>query len=189
MQKNYYILLFVILFFLVIFIVNNSKGNEIVLKEGDKAPDFTALNDEGKKVSLSDFKGKIVVLYFYPKDNTPGCTNEACSFRDSYEKIKSLGVVVLGISLDNEESHKKFKEKYNLPFTLLSDKDGEISKEYGTYTQYLRTIKFAKRMTFIIDGNGIIKKIYKKVDVSRHSEEVYNDIKSIFDFEKKDSEL
>ena len=176
-----------IYFFIVILLVviigfvmkSNSSDETTLLNEGDKAPDFTALDDDGNAVSLSDFSGKNVVLYFYPKDDTPGCTKEACSFRDSFEKIKSTGAVLLGVSLDTQESHKKFIEKYKLPFPLLVDRNGEISKKYGAYIAYLRTIKISKRMTFIIDGSGLIKKIFREVDVSKHADDVYNELQSI----------
>lgn len=167
---------------------SNSSDEEILLNEGNKAPDFTAPDDDGNPVSLSDFKGKNVTFYFYPKDDTPGCTKEARSFRDSFGKIKGTGAVLLGVSLDTRESHKKFKEKYNLPFPLLVDKNGEISKQYGTYTQYLRTIKLSKRMTFIIDSSGIIKKIFREVDVSKHADNVYDALKSIAEEKKTEAQ-
>ncbi len=184
MDKMGYILIIAVLIVVFAVMSGNSSDKKPSLKEGDKAPDFSALTDEGKKVSLADFRGKNVVLYFYPKDDTPGCTKEACSFRDSFGKIRSLGAVILGVSLDTAESHKKFREKYNLPFPLLVDKDGEISKKYNAFTQYLRTLRFSKRMTYIIDREGIIRKIYAKVDISKHSENIYNDLESIVAEEK-----
>jgi len=140
------------------------------LKVGDKAPDFTLMDERGLPVSLRNFLGKNpVVLYFYPKDFTSGCTTEACSFRDDYKAYEEKGAVVVGVSLDSVESHAKFAEHYNLPFTLLSDNKKEVAKAYGVLgTGGL----LAKRVTFIIDRNGNIAGIFSKVDVKRHSQEV-----------------
>jgi len=140
------------------------------LKVGDKAPDFTLMDERGFPVSLKDFLGKNpVVLYFYPKDFTPGCTAEACSFRDDYKVYEEKGAVVVGVSLDSVESHEKFSKHYNLPFTLLSDNRKEVARAYGV----LGTGGFlAKRVTFIIDKNGNIAGIFSKIDVKRHSQEV-----------------
>jgi peroxiredoxin Q/BCP len=140
------------------------------LKVGDKAPDFTLMDERGLPVSLKSFLGKNpVVLYFYPRDFTPGCTAEACSFRDDYKAYEEKGAVVVGVSLDSVESHAKFSEHYNLPFTLLSDNRKEVAKAYGV----LGTGGFlVKRVTFIIDRDGNIAGIFSKVDVKRHSQEV-----------------
>ena len=140
------------------------------LKVGDKAPDFTLMDERGLPVSLKDFLGKNpIVLYFYPKNFTPGCTAEACSFRDNYKAYEEKGAVVVGVSLDSVESHEKFSKHYNLPFTLLSDNRKEVAKAYGV----LGTGGFlAKRVTFIIDKNGNIAGIFSKVDVKKHSQEV-----------------
>jgi len=146
-----------------------------VLREGDKAPDFTVRDGEGKTVKLKDFRGKKVVLYFYPKDDTPGCTKEACAFRDSFAKFKRRGIEVLGVSLDNEAAHKKFANKYDLPFRLLADTDKAISEAYGTYGEKKfmgRTYMGNHRMTFLIDEKGKIKKIFNKVKPEDHAEEV-----------------
>lgn len=134
------------------------------------APDFSLLDEHGLPVSLKDFRGKkVVVLYFYPKDFTPGCTAEACSFRDNYKPYQDKDAVVIGISLDNVESHSKFSEKYNLPFAILSDNSKEVAKTYGV----LGIGGFlAKRVTFIISKDGKITHIFPKVDVKQHSEEV-----------------
>jgi len=142
---------------------------------GDKAPDFTLENDTGQKISLKDLRGKKVVLYFYPRDNTPGCTREACSFRDSLGSITSKDAVVLGVSNDNINSHKKFKQKYSLNFPLLSDPDKEVSKAYGVYKlkdSYGIKHWGIERSTFIIDGEGKITKIWRKVKVDGHKDEV-----------------
>jgi peroxiredoxin Q/BCP len=140
------------------------------LKVGDVAPDFSLMDERGLPVSLKDFRGnKVVVLYFYPKDFTPGCTTEACSFRDNYKDFQDKGAVVIGVSLDSVESHTKFSEKHDLPFTLLSDKSKEAARAYGV----LGIGEFTtKRVTFIINKDGKIAHIFPKVDVKQHSEEV-----------------
>ena len=147
------------------------------LKVGDTAPDFSLLNEHGLRVSLRDFLGKkVVVLYFYPKDFTPGCTAEACSFRDEYKPIQDKGAVVIGVSLDSVESHSKFSEKYNLPFAILSDQNKEVAKAYGVLGV---GGLLAKRVTFIINKEGKITHIFPKVDVKRHSEEVLKVLKEL----------
>jgi peroxiredoxin Q/BCP len=146
-----------------------------MLKEGDKAPAFTATNQDGKTVKLSDFKGKRVVLYFYPKDDTPGCTKEACSFRDADEAYKKKGIVVLGVSVDDERSHQKFISKYQLPFDLLADTDKSIVEAYGVWgekSMYGKKYMGTHRKTFLIDEKGKIVKIFDKVKVSEHADEV-----------------
>ena len=145
------------------------------LKIGDKAPDFTLMDTFGNKVKLSDFRGKGVVLYFYPKDDTLGCTKEACGFREDFKKFKSNDIEVIGVSLDDEESHKKFVDKFSLPFTLLCDTKADVSKKYGVYVQknmYGKKFFGIKRTTFLIDKNGKISKVYGTVDTSNHSKEV-----------------
>ncbi|GAB2975689.1 thioredoxin-dependent thiol peroxidase [Mucilaginibacter puniceus] len=145
------------------------------LKEGDKAPDFTAKDQNGKTVSLSDFKGKTVILYFYPKDDTPGCTAEACDFRDNYQSLIGKGFEVIGVSTDDEKSHKKFQTKYNLPFPLIADESKEIVEAYGVWGEknmYGKVYMGTMRTTFIIDANGIIKKIINKVDTKASSQQV-----------------
>ena len=147
------------------------------LKEGDKAPDFAVPDSEGKTVRLKDLRGKKVVLYFYPKDDTPGCTKEACSFRDSFAQFKKRGIEVLGVSLDSEASHQKFARKYGLSFRLLADTGRAISESYGTYGEKKfmgRTYMGNHRMTFLIDEKGKIKKIFSKVKPEDHAEEVLN---------------
>ena len=145
------------------------------IKEGDKAPDFAVPDQEGDVVRLKDLRGKKVVLYFYPKDDTPGCTKEACSFRDSFARFKRGGVEVLGVSLDSEKSHQKFITKYNLPFRLLADTDRKLSESYGTYGEKKfmgRTYMGNNRMTFLIDEKGKVKKIFSKVKPEDHADEV-----------------
>lgn len=145
------------------------------LKVGAKAPDFSLPTGDGKKVSLKDLKGKKVILYFYPKDNTPGCTKESCSFRDNIRTIEKKGAVVVGVSVDSVASHSKFARKYNLPFTLVSDEEKEMVKKYGVWKEknmyglkYMGTM----RTTFVIDENGIITHIFPKVKVDGHVEEI-----------------
>jgi peroxiredoxin Q/BCP len=145
------------------------------LQIGDRAPDFTLESDTGQKVSLKDLRGKKVVLYFYPRDNTPGCTREACNFRDSLGSITSKDAVVFGVSNDSINSHKNFKQKYSLNFPLLSDPDKEVSKAYGVYKlKDLYGIKHwgVERSTFLIDKDGKIAKIWRKVRVDDHRDEV-----------------
>jgi len=140
---------------------------------GETAPDFALPSDEGKEVSLGDFLGKKVVLYFYPKDETPGCTQEAKEFRDLAEKFRKENAVILGVSKDSMESHQKFKEKHSLPFTLLSDLEGKVLDLYGVWkkkTMYGRTFMGTERTTFLIDGEGKVKKIYRKVKVKGHAQ-------------------
>ncbi|MEO6149415.1 MAG: thioredoxin-dependent thiol peroxidase [Mucilaginibacter sp.] len=145
------------------------------LTEGDKAPGFTANDQNGKAVSLSDFAGKNVILYFYPKDDTPGCTAEACSFRDNYQSLLGQGFEVIGVSTDDEKSHKKFETKYSLPFPLIADESKEIVEAYGVWAEknmYGKKYMGTVRKTFIIDGDGIIKKIIDKVNNENASQQV-----------------
>ena len=145
------------------------------LKEGEKAPDFTAKDQNGKTVSLSDFKGKTVILYFYPKDDTPGCTAEACDFRDNYQSMLSKGFEVIGVSTDDEKSHKKFETKYSLPFTLIADAEKSIVEAYGVWVEknmYGKKYMGTARTTFIIDGDGTILKVIDKVDTKNSSQQV-----------------
>ncbi|MBX3243267.1 MAG: thioredoxin-dependent thiol peroxidase [Acidobacteria bacterium] len=146
-----------------------------MLKEGDKAPAFTGIDQNGNKVKLSDLKGSRVVLYFYPKDDTPGCTKQACSIRDSYDIFSKKGIKVLGISIDDEKSHQKFIAKYDLPFDLIADTDKSIVEKYGVWgekSMYGRKYMGTLRMTFLIDEKGKIVKIFDKVKVSEHADEV-----------------
>ena len=146
-----------------------------MLKEGSAAPAFTTRDAEGRTVQLKDFRGQKVVLYFYPKDDTPGCTKEACSFRDAFAGFKKRGINVLGVSINNEASHKKFAQKYQLPFTLLTDTDHAIADAYESYGEKKfmgRTYLGIKRNTFLIDEKGKIKRIFEKVKPEEHAAEV-----------------
>lgn len=147
--------------------------------EGAKAPDFTLPAQDGKPVSLSDFRGKKVVLYFYVRDNTAGCTREACAFRDGFKEMKKRDAVVLGISVDGVESHKKFGSKYGLPFPLLSDRAKEVAKMYGVWklkNLYGKKYWGVERSTFIIDEQGRIKKVFRKVRVDGHFDQVVSSL-------------
>ncbi|MCQ2010830.1 MAG: thioredoxin-dependent thiol peroxidase [Sporolactobacillus sp.] len=151
-----------------------------MLEAGTKAPDFTLQETNGMEVSLSDFKGKNVVLYFYPKDMTPGCTTEACDFRDQNSRFEKLNTVVLGISPDPIEKHQKFAEKHMLPFTLLSDPDHQIAETYGSWqlkNMFGKKAMGIVRSTFVIDKEGTISRVWPKVKVAGHVEEVYQYIK------------
>lgn len=149
-----------------------------VLAIGKPAPEF-ALPDQHNHVHhIADYQGKWLVLYFYPKNDTPGCTTEACAFRDEYKVISALNTQVLGVSVDNQDSHAAFAKKYSLPFPLLADINGEVADKYGSLVS-LGPIQFAKRHTVIIDTEGNIRKIYRDVNASRHSKEVIADLKSL----------
>jgi thioredoxin-dependent peroxiredoxin len=152
-----------------------SKAANGDLRVGQKAPDFTVLNDRGEKVKLADLKGKKIVLYFYPKDDTPGCTKEACAFRDGFAQIKKKGAVVLGVSADSVASHEKFKKKFDLNFPLLADTDKKMVEDYGVWKEksmYGKKYMGIERTTFIIDEQGKIAHIFPKVKVDQHYEEV-----------------
>ncbi len=152
---------------------SESKSNE--LKVGDAAPSFSLKNTEGETVKLSDYKGKKVVLYFYPRDMTPGCTKEACGFRDDFAQLKKRGVEVIGVSGDDQDSHQKFTEKYSLPFTLLSDPDHEMMEKYGAWGEknlYGKKSMGVLRITYIIDEEGKIAHLFKRVKTDTHSQDV-----------------
>jgi peroxiredoxin Q/BCP len=146
-----------------------------MLKEGDKAPDFESKDQNGNPVKLCDFEGLKVVLYFYPKDDTPGCTKEACSFRDADDVYREKGIKVFGVSTDDEKSHQKFISKFQLPFDLLADTDKDIVEKYGVWgekSMYGKKYLGTNRKTFLIDEQGKIAKIFDKVNVSEHADEV-----------------
>ena len=145
------------------------------LKEGDKAPDFKLKDQDGKTLSLKDYKGKKLAIYFYPKDDTPGCTAESCNLRDNYPVLKKKGYEVIGVSADNEKSHKKFATKFSLPYSLLADTDKEMIQNYGVWgekTLFGRKYMGIIRTTFIIDENGKIEKIIKDVETADHTKQI-----------------
>lgn len=146
------------------------------IAEGMPAPLFEGRDQDGNVIKLSDYKGKRIVLYFYPKDNTPGCTAEACSLRDNYEELISKGFVVLGVSPDTEKSHKGFADKYHLPFPLIADPDKKVMTSYGAYGEkvmYGKKVTGVIRTTFIIDAKGMIEKIIRKVDTKEHAPQIF----------------
>jgi peroxiredoxin Q/BCP len=151
-----------------------------MISEGAKAPAFSLKDHGGKTVKLADFAGKQVVLYFYPKDNTPGCTTEACAFRDEHSKLQKAGAVVLGVSPDSEKSHQKFIDKFSLPFPLLVDEDHAVAEKYGAWGEkslYGRKFMGIIRSTFLIGGDGKVKKVWPKVKVDGHVDEVLEAVK------------
>ncbi len=153
-----------------------------MIEEGKKAPDFELPSSEGGEVKLKDLRGKTVVLYFYPKDDTPGCTREACAFRDNQAALKKKGVVVLGVSGDSIASHDKFKAKYKLNFPLLSDPDKAVAKKYGAWGEkvlYGKKSVGMIRSTFVIDGEGVVRKVFPRVKVDGHAEKVLEVVKEL----------
>jgi peroxiredoxin Q/BCP len=147
------------------------------LKEGMKAPLFEGIDQDGKKIRLSDFSGKKVVLYFYPRDNTPSCTAEACNLRDNHEELLKQGFEVVGISMDSEKSHRNFAAKYSLPFPLIADTSRKILNEYGVWRKkklFGKSFPGIVRTTFIIDEKGVIEKIISKVSTGNHTEQIFN---------------
>ncbi len=154
----------------------------MVLKEGDSAPDFTLQSDEGKKISLKDYRGRKVALYFYPRDGTPGCTQEARRFRDLAEEFSRENVAIIGVSMDSVESHKRFKKDNDLPFTLLSDPEANVIKKYGAWGKknlYGRLVTGVERTTFLIDEEGKIRRIYRNIKPEEHAEKCLLDLKSL----------
>ncbi len=149
------------------------------LSVGDKAPDFSGLDQEGREIKLKDFEGKKLVLYFYPKDNTPGCTAESCDLRDNYQTFLDKGFDVLGVSPDSEKSHKNFIAKKNLPFNLIADTNKEILKAYGAWglkKMYGKEYEGVLRTTYVIDENGIIIDVYTKVNTKNHSSQIFDSL-------------
>lgn len=172
-----WLILFGLFASLMLLIVQTARAGELP-KVGEAAPDFNLPDQEGKPHRLQDYAGKWLVLYFYPKDDTPGCTQEACAFRDDLHKLTALGAQVVGISVDDSESHAEFAKKYHLPFPLLADKTAEVAARYGALTN-LMLMKFAKRYTFLIDPQGKVAKVYMKVETSKHSIEIIEDLKKL----------
>jgi thioredoxin-dependent peroxiredoxin len=157
-------------------------GFSMAIAEGQRAPDFELPAGDGSIVKLADLRGKTVVLYFYPKDDTPGCTREACSFRDNYATIQELGVTLLGVSPDKATAHQKFTSKYELPFPLLSDEGAKLAQELGVWVEkvnYGKKYMGIERSTFVIDGNGVVRKIFRKVKVDGHTEEVLAAVRAL----------
>ena len=153
-----------------------------MISEGAKVPELTLIDHAGKSAQLSTFKGKKVVLYFYPEDDTPGCTKEACAFRDNYTIIQKTGAEILGVSMDDQNAHQKFRQKYNLPFPLLVDDKADLAKAFGVYVQknlFGRKYWGIERSTFIIDAEGFVKKIFRKVKVDGHEQEVLAALKDL----------
>jgi peroxiredoxin Q/BCP len=151
------------------------RTGDAVVREGDPAPDFTLRTDAGEEVTLSSLRGRTVILYFYPKDDTPGCTVEACGFRDAYSEFEERGVVVLGVSPDDEASHTKFKQKFSLPFTLLADPEHKIADEYGVWGEKKfggKSYWGVKRSTFVIDAEGNVARVMHNVKPDGHPEQV-----------------
>lgn len=165
-----------LLFLSLMWPFSSSAESELVI--GDAAPEFDLIDQYKKPHKLGDYAGKWVVLYFYPKDDTPGCTTEACNFRDDIFKIRALNAEVLGVSLDSAESHAKFAEKHGLPFSLLSDADTEVTTKYGCLTS-MGPLKYAKRHTFIIDPQGKLAKIYRDVKPKKHAGEVIAELQNL----------
>ncbi len=151
----------------------------MALEIGNLAPNFNSKDQNGKEISLASFRGKKVVLYFYPKDNTPGCTAQACNLRDNYELLLSKGFIVLGVSVDDEKSHLKFIDKFQLPFPLIADTDHAIVEAYGVWVEksmYGRTYMGTARTTFVIDEEGIIKEIIQKVNTKEHTSQIVGEV-------------
>ena len=162
---------------LALMLVRMAQAVEVP-RVGQNAPEFSLQDQAGKLHKLNDFSGKWLVLYFYPKDDTPGCTQEACAFRDDLHHLTALGAVVVGISIDDSRSHADFAKKYHLPFPLLADSAGVVAAQYGVL-QNFGLLKIAKRYTFLINPKGKIGKVYDKVQTSRHSQEIIDDLKRI----------
>ncbi len=149
---------------------------------GDDSPEFSLPSTDGSNVISSDLRGSTVVLYFYPKDDTPGCTKEACGFRDNYDALTEKGVIVLGVSRDSIESHNKFTNKYSLPFPLLTDPEAEIAKKFGAYGEkkmYGRVFEGVLRQTFLINKDGMVEKIWRRVKTATHAEEVLTAVEAL----------
>lgn len=159
----------------IFYMVNRNQHS---VEVGSVAPAFSLNDAKHESHQLSDYKGKWVVLYFYPKDDTPGCTKEACQFRDDLAKLTKLGAQVIGISVDNSASHAQFAEKYHLPFPLLADEEGKVAEQYNSLIK-LGVTKMAKRHTFLINPDGIIQKIYTTVDTQKHSSEIIADLEAL----------
>lgn len=153
-----------------------NRTNKKTIKTGEVAPAFTLCDQSGKEHTLDGYRGKWLIIYFYPKDDTPGCTKEACLFRDEYQEINSVNTEVLGISVDRQTSHSAFAAKYQLPFPLLADTTGEVARSFQSLRSF-GPIKFAKRHSFIIDPDSKLRKVYRKVTPAKHTQEIIRDLK------------
>lgn len=171
-------LIFIIVMVVIVTLLFKNKVIARVPAVGEKAPSFSLSDANNKTHQLSDFAGQWLVLYFYPKDDTPGCTKEACHFRDDFKSFSEVGASIIGISADTLVSHDQFAKKYHLPFPLLSDASGQVAASYGALVDLI-AIQFAKRYTFLIDPNGNIAKVYLSVDPSNHSQEIMRDLKQL----------
>lgn len=171
------LILIIALFSLLLALAIRAYAAQVV-NIGEPAPEFSLVNQHGETVKLSDYQGKWVVLYFYPKNNTPGCTKEACSFRDDISAFEKLHVQVLGLSIDNQTSHANFASKYKLPFPLLADADGKVAEAYGAMTN-LYLVKLAKRYTYVIDPTGKVAKVYTNVNPKEHAKQLLEDLKNL----------
>ncbi len=174
-----WLILFGLFAALSLLVMQMARAGELP-KVGESAPDFELPDQHGVMHGLQQYADKWLVLYFYPKDDTPGCTQEACAFRDDLHKLTAMGAVVIGISVDDSASHADFAEKYHLPFPLLADKSGEVAARYGALLDMV-VFKVAKRYTFLIDPQGRIAKVYTKVETSRHSTDVIEDLKALIE--------
>lgn len=172
-----WLILFGLFAVLALLVSQMARASELP-KVGEAAPDFDLPDQNGVRHNLKEFAGKWLVLYFYPKDDTPGCTQEACAFRDDMHKLTALGAQVVGISVDDSNSHAEFARKYHLPFPLLADKSTAVAARYGALMD-LWLLKFAKRYTFLIDPQGRVAMVYVKVETSRHSTEIIEDLKQL----------
>lgn len=170
-----FIILFIAMIAALAFVWMRSSHAAAIPQAGQPAPDFSLIDQNGKLQKLADYRGKWLVLYFYPKDETPACTTEACAFRDDILKIRKLGAEVVGVSIDDASSHAEFAKKHGLPFPLLADKEGVVAARYGSVTNLI-VMKLAKRNTFIIDPQGRIAKVYAGADAGRNSEQVIADL-------------
>ncbi len=167
----------VLIAFAALLVSKVSRAGELPVA-GKPAPDFNLADQQGRQHNLQEYRGKYLILYFYPKDDTPGCTQEACAFRDDLHQLTELGAQVVGISVDDSNSHAVFAKKYHLPFPLLADKKGEVAASYGALLN-LGIVKLARRYTFMIDPQGNIEHKYLSVDTSRHSREIIEDLKQL----------
>lgn len=172
---KWFAIMAVLLVFTSVILMRAVSAGELP-KVGKPAPEFDLPDQEGKQHKLTDYRGKWLVLYFYPKDDTPGCTKEACAFRDDMNELSEMGAQVVGVSVDDSESHAKFAKKYNLPFPLLADKTADTAARYGALMD-MGFMKLARRYTFLIDPQGKVGKVYLSVETSRHSKEIIEDLK------------